>query len=121
LNEENVWGDFLSRWGSKATDQESAVVSKKVMRLVSTAPLKKEDFEWQPFEEIARIQDKYKEPNEKIVHDPVNKCWMTKHGRVWIPDEAVDLKQRLCVMAHVGLAGHRGINTTVKVLQAVFA
>jgi transposase InsO family protein len=41
-------------------------------------------------------------------------------NKVWIPEEAAELKQRLCVIAHAGLAGHRGINTTVKALQEVF-
>jgi transposase InsO family protein len=119
--EENVWGDLLSRWGSKTMDQQQVAVSRKVMRLVSTAPLKEEDFEWPSLEEIAQVQGKDKEPTEELVRDSVSKCLVTKSGKIWIPNEAVELKQRLCVIAHAGLAGHRGINTTVKVLQSVFA
>ena len=35
-------------------------------------------------------------------------------GRIWVPDQAVDLQQRLCVIAHQGAAGHRRIAATTK-------
>jgi len=114
--EENVWGDLLSRWGSRPPEAKIS----KVYRLVSTAPLQDEDFSWPTFQEIAQVQDKYQASETSLERDPVNQCLVNEAGKVWIPSEAVDLKHRLCVLAHAGLAGHRGINTTVKVLQGVF-
>jgi hypothetical protein len=52
--------------------------------------------------------------------DLVRKCLVTKNNKVWIPEEAMELRIRLCVIAHAGLAGHRGINTTVQALKEVF-
>ena len=115
--EENVWGDLLSRWGSPNAEAQK----KTVYRLVSVAPLKDEDFKWPSFQEIAEVQKQHLVKTDGFIQDPETKCWKTKSGKVWLPEEAVDLKQRLCVVAHAGLAGHRGINTTVTALQADFA
>jgi transposase InsO family protein len=43
------------------------------------------------------------------------------HHKVWIPDDAVELQQRLCVVAHAGLSGHRGIEATTAVLAEQFS
>jgi hypothetical protein len=112
--EDNVW-DLLSRWASRPPEVQKA----KVYRLVSTAPLQDEGFQWPTFEEIAQVQKKGKVPVD-LCEDPVSKCMVSNSKKVWIPEEAAELKQRLCVIAHAGLAGHRGINITVKALQEVF-
>lgn len=48
--------------------------------------------------------------------DDVKLAWVDKQGRTWISDDGVDLQQRLCVIAHAGVAGHRGIETTYDIL-----
>lgn len=45
---------------------------------------------------------------------------MTSAGQVWIPSEAGELQQRLCVVAHAGASGHRGAATTLKSLESCF-
>ncbi|EGZ09876.1 hypothetical protein PHYSODRAFT_521442 [Phytophthora sojae] len=40
---------------------------------------------------------------------------------MWIPDDAVELKLRLCVVAHAGAAGHRGAKATAKALEDLFS
>jgi hypothetical protein len=116
--EDNVWGDLLSRWGSRPLQ----VVPKKVYRLVSmsTAPLQDQDFEWPTFQEILQVQEEYRRFPDNLFMDLARKCLVTKNNKVWIPEEAMELKIRLCVIAHAGLAGHRGINTTVQALKEVF-
>jgi len=41
-------------------------------------------------------------------------------GKVWIPTTATDLQLRLCVVAHAGASGHRGVKTTLRALTNVF-
>ncbi|KAH9105630.1 hypothetical protein AeMF1_018616 [Aphanomyces euteiches] len=45
---------------------------------------------------------------------------MDDQGRIWVPDDAVDLQQRLCVIAHQGAAGHRRVAATVKSVSDKF-
>ncbi|KAH9120903.1 hypothetical protein AeMF1_007124 [Aphanomyces euteiches] len=45
---------------------------------------------------------------------------MDDQGRIWVPDDAVDLQQRLCVIAHQGAAGHRRVAATVKSVSDMF-
>jgi hypothetical protein len=52
--------------------------------------------------------------------DPETRCWKDEKGRIVIPDEALDIKCRLCVIAHAGIAGHRGMNATVAALKDMF-
>lgn len=40
-------------------------------------------------------------------------------GQVWIPLDAGDLRQRLCVIAHAGASGHRGAHSTAQALETV--
>ena len=43
--------------------------------------------------------------------------WQNPHGSVWIPDRASDLQLRLCIIAHTGPSGHRGRDSTARVLR----
>ena len=46
--------------------------------------------------------------------------WINHRGRrvLWIPEKAVEIKQRLLVAAHMRDAGHRGQEATVERLRA---
>ncbi|ETV90961.1 hypothetical protein H310_14305 [Aphanomyces invadans] len=35
-------------------------------------------------------------------------------ARIWDPDKAVDLQQKICIIAHQGAAGYRGVDVTQK-------
>jgi hypothetical protein len=41
-------------------------------------------------------------------------------GTIWIPSQASPLKMRLCVVAHYGLGGHRGVQATLASLKRFF-
>ncbi|RHZ22133.1 hypothetical protein DYB28_006676 [Aphanomyces astaci] len=53
------------------------------------------------------------EQQVEVYDVPVRK---TATGAVWIPTSASDLHMRLFVVAHIGVGGHRGINTTKQIL-----
>lgn len=42
-----------------------------------------------------------------------------KEGKIWIPD-ANDLRMRICIIAHQGIAGHRGMTTTKREIMKRF-
>lgn len=41
-------------------------------------------------------------------------------GKIWIPDDQVDLQIKLLVVAHCGAAGQRGTEATLGVLKEQF-
>lgn len=45
--------------------------------------------------------------------------WLDKKGKVWIPDEC-NLRLRICIVAHQGPAGHRGMTTTKREIMRRF-
>jgi hypothetical protein len=118
----NVWGDLLSRWGSAPLDLPVAHV-RKLIHVVS--PLQQADFEWPT---AATISDSQRLAiTEGGGTTPVGVEWdedalffTNMEGRIWIPDAAVDLQQRICVIAHQGASGHRRIAATTKSVSDKF-
>ncbi|KAF0718358.1 Aste57867_1739 [Aphanomyces stellatus] len=111
----NVWSDLLSRWGSTPTSSSVAHV-RRLVHVVS--PLHLADFEWPTATSILKTQKSCVEGGEAT---PAGVAWNEEHSfymdaddRVWVPDTAVDLQQRLCVIAHQGAAGHRRIAATTQ-------
>ena len=88
--------------------------------VTNVSPLEKTDFEWPSLEETRAIQEKtlVGQAATNYTKDAVNLVWVDTQERTWIPDHAVDLPQRLCVIAHAGVAGHCGIGTTYEILAA---
>ncbi|ETV82186.1 hypothetical protein H257_04897 [Aphanomyces astaci] len=111
----NVWGDLLCRWGSAPADQPVVNV-RKLIHVVS--PLQQVDFEWPTAATIRGIQRSTMEGGGTLPNgmdwDDDSHFYVDPDGRIWIPDGAVDLQKRICVMAHQGASGHRRIAATTK-------
>ena len=116
--EDNVWGDMLSRWG--ATDIQPDCQVKRLVALKQACPLEQEDFVWPTLKEIRDIQVANGLSDVDLWKDASSGCFKNEDGKMVIPEDADDLKMRLCVVAHAGRAGHRGINTTIKSLQGLY-
>ena len=106
--EDNVWADLLSRWGCErsvcaATFTESPQLNKK--------------FIWRSVSEIRDLQVKCG-VKAGTGADGLHRC---AAGLIIIPEEAVDLILRLCVVAHSGVAGHQGLANTVQTLAEHFS
>jgi len=117
----NVWGDLLSRWGSAPPDRPVAHV-RKLIHVVS--PLQHKDFTWPTAATITEVQRSMIEGGEDtptgVAFDNDTHFYVDRNGRIWIPDGAVDLQQRLCVIAHQGASGHRRIAATTKAVADKF-
>jgi hypothetical protein len=114
--DDNVWADLLSRWGRVRNVCAIFRVPLKI------SPLMDKEFVWPTVDEVQRIQEVYVEkhghPDDVkppvAVSDGVLRC---TDGALWIPPDAAELQVRLCVIAHFGLAGHRGYDTTLDRLK----
>ena len=77
-------------------------------------------FEWPSIEKIRRSQKEHQDgPRDSSLHYNSVGLLVTKKKKVFVPDDA-ELKTRLCVIAHCGIAGHRGALQTERNLQRVF-
>ncbi|GMF23132.1 unnamed protein product [Phytophthora fragariaefolia] len=122
--EANAWGDLLSRWGAgSALKQERT--SRRVARLAvvqRVSPLEDPEFVWPAETEIRVLQQVARDDNSDLQGaqwSEQRQLLLTAAGQVWIPGDATDMQQRLCVVAHPGVSGHRGSRATTQALEAV--
>jgi Integrase zinc binding domain len=116
---DNVWSDILTRWAAP-----TLLVQASVLMLAPIALTLDASFIWPTPREIRLVQDAALSlaeisPTEwpKLVDDDL---YRTPGGQVWIPPEAQDLQLRICVLAHTGHGGHRGLTSTTESIKAVF-
>ncbi|KAE8999859.1 hypothetical protein PR001_g18944 [Phytophthora rubi] len=121
--EENVWGDLLSRWGAPRDDPPPSTLQLRQLAVVDqVAPLQQPDFEWPTPTEIRHVQDEaiaLRVPDD-VTLDSERDLYVTNTGKVWLPPDAGDLHQRVCVIGHAGASGHRGIKATLHMIKEVF-
>jgi hypothetical protein len=82
------------------------------------------DFDWPTADSILRSQrlviNEGGDTPAGVVWNEDRKFFVDLDGRIWNPDQDVDLQQRLCVIAHQGVAGHRRIAATTKAVSDKF-
>ncbi|KAE9344158.1 hypothetical protein PF008_g9348 [Phytophthora fragariae] len=125
--EQNVWGDLLSRWGagSTASSEQAAVRVTRLAVIERVSPLEDPEFVWPTENEIRTLQElaRSADPNDEhdaTAYDADRRLVVRADGQVWIPSTAVEMQQRLCVVAHAGASGHRGAQTTTTALSNLF-
>ena len=114
--EHNVWADMLTRWAAQGNQTFPA-------RRVSAfrVPLITEDLPELPsLEVIAKSQDEsppaeFSDFTRKNIRD-IN-LWQNTQGKLYIPEKDQDVQLRICVAAHCGLGGHRGLSSTTQVIK----
>ncbi|GLE11378.1 hypothetical protein PINS_up023758 [Pythium insidiosum] len=83
------------------------------------SPMLKADFIWPSMTEIKEVQQA-DQSQSADAHRMADGLLLNEDGRVWIPDTATSLQLRLCIVAHFGPAGHRGVKTTLDTLRDKF-
>lgn len=123
--DDNMWGDLLSRWeAGSASDRQAKLCALAVVDLV--APLQSSDLDWPSLVQVLQLQQEdlkscgADEALPDVVWNEDDQVFKTASGQVWVPDSAVDMQQRLCVIAHAGAAGHRGLTATLKMRKDCF-
>ncbi|OWZ01011.1 hypothetical protein PHMEG_00027680, partial [Phytophthora megakarya] len=127
---DNVWADMISRWAGNhppaATLKRLKVVGScdanpatpPTIPVPNLRPLDDANFIWPTFEEFISTQAGATKPVEA---ERETDSLVTVDGRVWVPSEAKDLLQRLCIISHCGAQGHRGQQTMCTHLRRLFA
>ncbi|KAH9090430.1 hypothetical protein Ae201684P_014232 [Aphanomyces euteiches] len=81
-------------------------------KLALVSPLQSREFKWPSMDEIVQLQRAHPDRETMSTWDETLKCFVTPASKTWIPDDAIDLQVRVCVVAHAGAAGHRRIYAT---------
>ena len=118
--EDNVVADMLSRWRIEYPQ----TVCGASFRPGQCSTMHKKDFVWPDLNQIARLQGRLTDSDVAELNLTPNtisgtSLLTTKSGRIFVPDSE-DLRVRLCVIAHCGSAGHRGIQQTFKILKKFY-
>ncbi|KAE9323979.1 hypothetical protein PR003_g16844 [Phytophthora rubi] len=136
---QNIWADMISRLAGNHDSVATAI--KRVLAdtpgalnpngettetanpevtepIISTIrPLDDANFVWPTFDAISTVQSASHPPSgAERTPDGV----LRLHGRIWIPCEAAELLQRLCIIAHCGVQGHRGGTAMAEHLRRIF-
>lgn len=124
----NVWADMISRW---AGNHEPVATLKRIkairhpcptpsaaLHAVSLRPLDSADFVWPTCEELCGIQATFDAP---VAAERRADGLLTIDDKIWVPGDAKDVIQRLCIIAHCGAQGHRGQHAMVEHLRRLFA
>jgi hypothetical protein len=107
----NHWPDLLSRWGSPSR-------TLKTMKLkIVPPPVSLQDLIWPDLDEIRKAQFAEQIPIS-VKLDDESKVYKTNNNQVWIPND--NLVQRILVIAHNGSSGHRGFDSTKKIITGRF-
>jgi hypothetical protein len=108
---DNVWSDMLTRW---AAPSPIARVSK--FMLAPVAPNLDPSFSWPTAAEIRLIQEAARvgltSGDDSAIQLSDDDLYRLVSDQVWIPAAAHDLQLRICIVAHTGPGGHRGVGTT---------
>lgn len=146
----NVWADLLSRWGISRNLSSMRIrhISYHNQNLIAgtfiwptVAEISANQQKYNTFfkkgsttigkeSQYRNIENELTtEENDNIGHADVDKVknifaanttLLKIDGKVWIPENAKDLITRLCIIAHTGSAGHRGIGVCMAILKKLF-
>lgn len=112
--EENVWADLMSRWGN--ADYQPALPRLSALFVEPFAPSLDPKFTWPGVADIRKAQKNAIKEGDKFYPPKTNShsLHINDKSSVWIPDNAIELRMRLCIIGHCGRGGHRGADTTHK-------
>ncbi|ETV98504.1 hypothetical protein H310_08643 [Aphanomyces invadans] len=96
--------DKLQRW---------ALVMSTFPYTIESVSGEDNDFEWPTAQSVLKsqkngLQDEGQPPPGVTWNDDI-KFYVTPGDKIWVPDDDLDLQQRLCVITHQGAAGHRRV------------
>ena len=78
-------------------------------------------WEFPSVEKIRGVQEEFPDKDGLKLSVNTVRLLVNQEGKVWIPEKAKEMKSRICIAAHAGLAGHRGVEATHRNVTRVFA
>ena len=119
--EDNVFADILTRWmrgyrnESKGHTAICSMLLQEAEQLIPAA----DSFSWPSFDSIRHSQQEHDRPSQNLELDAHDGLW--KHdGRIWIPQDDLELQLKVMVTSHCGTIGHRGKDATLSILSEDF-
>ncbi|KAE9332990.1 hypothetical protein PR003_g14240 [Phytophthora rubi] len=123
-DEQNVWADLVSRWGGASPT--SVMRFKRVTRMQTQAekrpllrPLDKDSFVWPTLSEIAVTQKAHLQDRPESCTQGDDGVYRSD-GKIWVPEGASGLIQRLFIVSHCGPQGHRGEAVMLNHIKRIF-
>ena len=115
---ENVWADLLSRWGASPDPRGSPVALHVFVK--TQVPAAVDEFVWPKESDILSAQRRSVVDGSALGLLVTEGDLLRDHrGRVFVPD-VDELRLRICVVAHAGAAGHRGLDATLLAIESQF-
>ena len=121
----NVFADILTRWTKGYRKERNAL--RTVYSLIESSSQiipAADEFKWPKLNAMRRSQKKSKNDlkhRKDLFLGADDKLWKLKNGRIWIPNEDLELQLKVIVTSHCGSIGHRGIEATRSILKENFA
>jgi RNase H-like domain found in reverse transcriptase len=117
----NVWADIVSRWG--AGYQRDQVAAPHLLGALFQAPYQLAESErtLPNLQDILQAQKtalKKKSNSNAPCAQGQQEVRFYDDGAIWIPDAALDVQLRNCVVAHCGCAGHRDTQATRAIIES---
>ena len=115
--ENNIWADILTRWAAPGAEEAPA-------RRVSAfrVPLITEEKPALPSTYCIATSQAKSPPAPgtgwKQQQEGSDTVWKNDSGMYYIPDDDEELQLRICVAAHCGLGGHRGLTSTMQIIKS---
>jgi hypothetical protein len=114
----NVWADLLSRWGAPVRVLRTAHL--KLDNPEDDAEQLSKNLVWPTPKEIAIAQSSVQAENRTkgVLFQNVHGLLRNNKDQIWIPNS--DIAMRIMIIAHGGSGGHRGFDSTKKVITQRF-
>ena len=117
---DNVWSDMLTRWAAPPS-----IARISTLMLAPVAPNLDPSFSWPTAAEILCIQNAARvdldEKDDAASQLAADGLYRMGSGQVWIPAAAHALHLRICIVAHTGPGGHRGVCVLPLILSPLFS
>jgi RNase H-like domain found in reverse transcriptase/Integrase zinc binding domain len=117
----NIWADLMTRWGAPGV--VPTLLARRI-RGIFRAPISLSlcsEFEWPDASAVINAQESATcTPSICFEARESDSIIESSSVAAWIPIDAVELQLRLCILAHTGAGGHRGVDRTFTAISAYF-
>ena len=108
--DKNVWADMLTRWAAPS-NQTVCSMRIKSMIFAPISPHLETTYDWPKMRDVRESQQASSEAAPRRFTQQ-NGLYIDSKHVYWIPSNDDQMKTRILVAGHAGIAGHRGISTT---------
>jgi len=115
--DENFCADILTRWTRGYRNEKQllcSIVLEEAAQLIPAA----DSIKGPDREVIRSSQQRYTRADGLVFHES-ERIWK-RGSKIWIPEEDLELQLKVMVCSHCGTLGHRGMDSTMSIIQEDF-